>query len=158
MTRHGHDGLVQLGRRNARRRQPDQAEEWTQERLGAWVGRALSQVRVSAVSLVLDFWELDDDFSAWLYADEIEVSGSGVNPVESRVRRTSSEAVVAMHALLGREVTAAEVTEGHLRLAFAEGAEVLVAPESNQQAWALTFEQGGSITCEADGALDVRVS
>ena len=88
MTRHGHDGLVQLGRRNARRRRPDQAEEWTQERLGAWVGRALSQVRVSAVSLVLDFWELDDDFSAWLYADEIEVSASGVNPVESRVRRT----------------------------------------------------------------------
>ena len=36
-----------------------------------------------------------------------------------------------MHALLGREVTAVEVTEGHLRLAFAEGAEVLVAPESN---------------------------
>ena len=157
MTRHGHDKLVQLGRRNARRRHSGQAEA-TAERLGAWVGRVLSQVRVSDVSLVLDFWELDDEFSAWLYADEIEVSGSGVNPVESRVRRTSSEAVVAMHALLGREVTAAEVAEGRLRLAFAEGAEVLVAPESNQQAWALTFEQGGSITCEADGALDVRVS
>jgi hypothetical protein len=43
-------------------------------------------------------------------------------------------------------------------LAFTAGAEVIVAPEPNQQAWALTFEQGGSITCEADGALDVRVS
>lgn len=147
---------------NARRRQPDRpeatAEEWTQERLGAWVGRALTQVRVSAASLVLDFWELDDDCSAWLYADAIEVSGSGADRVELRVRRTSSEAIVALHSLLGGEVTAAEVTDGRLRLAFAAGAEVLVGPESHQQAWALTFEQGGSITCESGGALDVRVS
>jgi len=128
-----------------------------QERLASWVGRVLTQVRVNAVSCVLDFWELDDNFSAWLYADEFQVGGSGDGSVEQRVRRTSSEGVTALHALLGREVTAAEVTEGRLRFAFTEGSEVFVAPHTSEQAWALTFEQGGSITCEAGGALGVRV-
>jgi len=116
------------------------------------VGRVLSQVRVSGVSLVLDFWELDDDISAWLYADEFEVRDPEVGPVG----RTSSEAVVALHALLGREVTSVELTESRLRLVFAQRAEVLVGPQQHQQAWALSFEQGGSITCEAGGALSLK--
>jgi hypothetical protein len=134
------------------------SEEWMHERLAEWVGRVLTQVRVNAVSCILDFQELEDDFSAWLYADEFRVGGSGGGSVDQRVRRTSSEAVIALHALLGREVTAAEVTEGNLRLAFVEGREVLVAPHASEQAWALSFEQGGSITCEAGGALSVRVA
>jgi hypothetical protein len=122
-----------------------------QERLAAWPGRVLSQFRVTPISLILDFWELDDDCSAWLYAAELQVG----LPPGLRVRRGSSEAVVAMHALLGREVTAVEVAGGRLRLAFAEGSEVLVAPRPGEQAWALTFEQGGSITGESGGRLEV---
>lgn len=163
----GHDGRVLRGHRNTRRRQdPEKAEslvttsqassdEWMQERLAAWAGRRLSQFRVSEASLILDFWELDDDYTAWLYADELQVTASGVAPVQPR-RRTGREAIVALHALLGREVAAAEVAGGALRLAFAEGGEVIVAPAPDEQAWALTFEQGGSVTCEPGGVLDVR--
>ena len=63
---------------------------------------------------------------------------------------------MALRALLGRDVAAAEVTGGALRFAFAEGGEVVVEPAPDEQAWALTFEQGGSVTCEPGGVLDVR--
>lgn len=157
----GHDDLVVLGRRNTRKRQPDRPEAaaalpdvWVQERLAGWTGRVLSQFRVSSVSLILDFWEVDDDFTAWLYADEIQVDGLPLGP---RVGRTSSEAVGALHALLGREVSTPDVSGGRLRFAFREGLALRVDPQPDAQAWALAFEQGGSITCEPGGALDVRV-
>ena len=132
------------------------SDAWMQERLAAWAGRRLSQFRVSEASLSLDFWGLDDDYTAWLYADELQVTASGAAPVEPRLRRTGREAIVALHALLGRDVAAAEVTGGALRFAFAEGGEVVVEPAPDEQAWALTFEQGGSVTCEPGGVLDVR--
>ena len=46
------------------------SDAWMQERLAAWAGRRLSQFRVSEASLILDFRGLDDDYTAWLYADE----------------------------------------------------------------------------------------
>lgn len=90
------------------------------------------------MSVVLDFWELDDDFSAWLYAEVFEVRRSSGGPL-FRYRRTSSEAVAAVHALLGHGVTAVDVSGGRLSLAFAGGAEVLVRPLPDDQSWALSF-------------------
>lgn len=142
------------------RRRPNPAElsvdEWTQERLTLWVGRSLSEVRISEVSLVLSFWEHDDNFSAWFYAEDIQVSSTGVDDGQLTLRRSSSDVLVALHALLGVSVVRIEVLGGRLRIAFEGGVEVLVEPQTHAQAWALAFEQGGSITCRPGGALDVR--
>lgn len=129
---------------------------WTGARLRTWVGRSLSQIRVSDVSLVLDFWELDDDYYAWIYADMLYVRDSTEGPMH-QLRRDSADALVALHALLGGEVAALDVSRGRLRIAFAQGHEVLVDPVLDDQAWALSFEAGGSITCAADGKVDVRM-
>ena len=74
-----------------------------------------------------------------------------------QLRRDSADALVALHALLGGEVAALDVSRGRLRIAFAQGHEVLVDPVLDDQAWALSFEAGGSITCAADGKVDVRM-
>lgn len=118
----------------------DRQREWLQ----GWPGRALSQVRFSAVSLVLDFWEAGDDCSVWVYADEVEVARAGADS-SSRVPRAGAEAVGFMHSVLGTSVAAVSIARGALAISFDDGSSISVNPRTDGDGWALVGEAWGTI-------------
>lgn len=123
--------------------------DWVQDCLKSWADRELSQVRFSAVSLVLDFWGSGDDYSAWLYADKVHVT-TGDGPAAVPLARTGAELLGVLHGLLGSTVTSAAVDGGDLLLAFSDGTAISVEAQTDLEGWAVVAEAWGTITCAPD--------